>query len=278
LDHQRDGIDVIQQMIMAGGTYQTFYAALQSIALTSNLQLCLDAGDSASYTSGQKWLDRAGGGYDFFLGSDVTSQASDPTFTGSVGNRGAYWSFDGGDFFTYDSANETWMTNIHKDNAAFSLVAIYYQDGATDDIALAATGNASETGFLFYIPTTRKLDFSVQNAGTPVLGFLADTALSAGSWHMVGVSVNEATGAGGGFFYADGSYSKVSSADTFNSTYSSPSAGAATSKMCIGRFTEAGASQTADGQRMSCLAAWSTALTKANMDSIWSAMRDRFGI
>ena len=55
------------------------------LSLNSNLVLCLDAGDANSYTSGQKWLDRSGNGYDFFLGTTDSVQASDPTFNGTPG-------------------------------------------------------------------------------------------------------------------------------------------------------------------------------------------------
>ena len=57
---------------------RTMKETLTLLGLTTNLKLCLDAGDLASVASGSqtKWLYVSGGGYDFFRGTDGTSQAS----------------------------------------------------------------------------------------------------------------------------------------------------------------------------------------------------------
>jgi hypothetical protein len=96
--------------------------AVNTLGLTAGLKLCLDAGDINSYSSGQKWLDVSGNGYDFNRGASSSSQSSDPTFNGTPGNESSseYWSLDGGDYFTYDSASETWMDALHQNNALFA--------------------------------------------------------------------------------------------------------------------------------------------------------------
>lgn len=277
-------MSAIQQMMIGssgGGT--TLMSALTTAALTTNLKLCLDAGDSASYDPGvqtDKWLDRSGGGYDFYRGSGTGSDAADPTFNGSGGVTNSYWSFDGGDYFTYDTTNEAWMQTLHKNNAIFSLVAFYYQDGASDYISfLGNFGYApAVTGIHAYVDGSRAIRLEVGNAGATVIGVVTDAYLTTGAWHMVGISVNEATGAGGGFFYADGAYSQVAASDTFNSTYTAPAAGNAsyTTQICSDGNNAASA---AVGQRLNSMAIWQgTALTKANMDTIFSAMRGRFSI
>jgi len=97
---------------------------IRGLSLDTNLKLCLDAGEGDSYTSGQSWLDLAGSGYDFFLGQDGSSDSTDPTFNGVANTMTSseYWSFDGGDYFTYDTTNETWMENLHKAGALLILV------------------------------------------------------------------------------------------------------------------------------------------------------------
>src|SRR5688572_18803052 len=101
--------------LLFGGAGLSLFQAITQAGLTSNLQLCVDSGDALSYPgSGQKFLDRSGNGYDFFLGVDGTVESTDPTFTGEVGTGKAYWALDGTAFFTYDTTNETWMQNIHK--------------------------------------------------------------------------------------------------------------------------------------------------------------------
>lgn len=265
----------------AQSQHPTLIEVLTSLGLTTNLELCLDAGDSLSYVSGQKWLDRSGNGADFFLGADVNASTDDPTFTGIPGHTSpsAYFSFDGGDVFTYDTTNETWMQNLHKNNAIFTVVAFYYQDGAGDEMTFCGGGAIADIGINFDTSAGSPRQPQLR-VGPGVLAVVADTALGSGAWHMVGLSLNEATGAGGGFFYSDGAYNQVSASDTFTSTYTSPSSSDMTHTFQVGASGNGpSVNPTTDGQRLSCIAIWEgTALSKANMDSIWAAMRGRFGL
>lgn len=276
-------MSAIQQMMVgSGGGGVTLMSALTTASLTTNLKLCLDAGDVSSYDPSvqtDKWLDRSGAGYDFYRGSGTGSDAADPTFTGSAGVLGSYWALDGGDYFTYDTTNEAWMQTLHKNSAVFSLVAFYYQDGASDSIGFFANsgGGIPTTGIRINIDLATLL-LTVSNASSDALFVVTDSALSANGWHMIGISLTEATGSGGGFFYTDGAYNQVSASDTFNSTYASPSASNATTTTQICAYG-GGSEPASAGQRLGCMAVWQgTALTKANMDTIWAAMRGRFGI
>ena len=260
----------IHQALTAGGlSGSPLMTVLTSLSLTTNLELCLDAADSASYTSGQKWLDRSGLGYDFFLGADGTATSTDPTFVGGVGAPSSYWSFDGGDYFTYDSANETWMQNLHKNNAIFTIISFYYTD-----ISMLMTVNSPATSGV----ALRANRLTIVGGGLDVLAKTADTSPNLTAWNMSGISLNEATGAGGGFFYLNGAYNQVSGANTFTSTYTAPSTGPADGTAHINSYSD-GSVPISAGSRLACIAIWEgTALTKANMDSIWTAMRGRFGI
>lgn len=268
-------MSAIQQMFLSGGGGDTtLIEAITLAGLTANLQLCLDAGDPVSYASGTKWLDRSGGGYDFFLGSDG-SGTSDPTFVGSIGSPAAYWTGPSG-YFTYDTTNEAWMNNLHKNNAAFTCIHFMYQAG-TFPVAFGTNGGTDAgIGVQFQTATSPRIGVAKGSAGYALVA-IGDTTPSANAYHMVGVSLNEATGAGGGFIYTDGAYNKVGGADTFNSTYTSPSAAAATYAMNVGAYG-GGLGNLDATERLVAIAIWSSALTKANMDAIWSAMRGRFGI
>lgn len=246
------------------------YDAIVAAGLTTNLQVCLDVGDPLSWPgSGLKWLDRSGNGYDFFLGTDGTTAA--PTFVGSAGLRNSYWSFDGTTYFTYDTTNEAWMQTLHKNNAVFSCVTIGYK----------STGGPTQFGDH---GNTTGIDFNssraiqVENATVDVLSLAGDTVTSNATWNFAGISLTEATGAGGGFLYLNGGYNQVSASNTFDSTYASPAAGNASFTMQIGAKGNA-VGISASGGRMSCIAIWSgTAITKANMDTLWVSMRGRFGL
>lgn len=65
-----------------------FIDVLTDLQLTGNLRLCLDAGDSNSYSgSGQDWVDVSGTGNadEFHLGTADTAGSGDPTFNGTAG-------------------------------------------------------------------------------------------------------------------------------------------------------------------------------------------------
>lgn len=263
---------------MGSGGAQTLQQAINSAALTANLQLCLDAGDAASWPgSGTKWLDTSGNGYDFFLGSDGTTNA--PTFTGPVGGTASYFAVGDKSFFRYDTANETWMKNIHKNNAAFSFFTVFYSPtSSATAYYLGDSSGSPGTGFRWRSGAQLTLD--VYNAGATVITESTTSQfLTQPGINIVGLSVNEATGVGGGFNYSNGGYAQVSGSDTFDSTYSSPSSGNPTYTLDIGSDGNAESSNKCTlGTRFYCLAAWSSALTKANMDTLYSILRYRFGL
>lgn len=249
---------MLAQRLLGLGGGLTLYQAIVSAGLTSNLKLCLDAADTLSYSSGQSWLDRSGGGYDFFLGTTSGAESTDPVFTGPIGGSLSYWDCNG-DFFTYDSTNETWMDALHKDNAQFTLLQ-FVNLNSNDDFIVTSSGPPG-------IKWSRSATFH-KLVVLPGLTVTSDNAISTGAWHMLGVSIDE-TGASG-FFYKDGSYDQVSASDTFNATYASPSASAAAQTMTL----PGGAAI----QSLAACAIWSAALTKANLDSIYNLMRGRFSI
>lgn len=263
----------ISQMLLLGREEKNLMSAITDAGLTTNLKLCLDAGVAASYDPGvqtDKWLDLAGAGYDFYRGSGTGSDANDPTFTGSAGALSSYWLFNS-DYFSYDKTNEAWMETIHKNNAIFTIIAFTYPTSGGHNIV---GDSGALTGFVFSANST--LVIGVENAGAAVLSKTGDTSIASNTWNMTGVSINEATGAGGGFLYTNGAYNQVAGSNTFDSTYTSPSASSASFAMQIASNNGGLMNNNA---RVSCLAIWQgTALTKANMDTIWAAMRGRFGI
>jgi len=251
---------------------------IRRCGLTSGLKLCLDAGDAASYSSGQSWLDTSGNGYGFFRGATVGSEASDPTFNGTAGQRAAtnYWSFDGGDYFRYDSANEAWMDNIHKDGAKFTFVIAFYSPSFVAGDALIATlGNSgANTGFQFRTFATSQLILSVYSNGADLELASGELGLATNAWHLLGVSVDENAGASGGFFWADASQAGSS----FNPNYAAPSAGTATYKMEIGAFGNAVA-PLSNLSRIGMVAAWEgVALTVKQLNALYRGTRGRFGV
>lgn len=243
--------------------------------LTTNLKLALDAGDAGSYTSGQSWLDLTPGGYDFFRGTTSGSNASDPTFNGTVGNRSSseYWSFDGGDFFTYDSANEAWMNNLHKNNALFSMAA-WIWPGSTAQQSIFGNNDDSvgNIGLVWQVrPSDGFIITSITNGVGLVANLNVNVGMTASSWQFVGISLNEPNNVG--FGIRNGNV--VADAGV---TYASPSAAAATYTSTIGQAGN-GTIILPNTSRLACLMAWEArALSATEMLGLFERTRGRFGV
>lgn len=257
-------------------TMQSVLSIIQGQGLTNFLKLLLDAGSGASWPGApsSKWFDLAGFGYDFFLGADGTTAANDPTFAGAVNGLSLnnYFGFDGGDYFTYDLANEPWMQNIHKDNARFSIVAVVYIPTLASLYMVAGDTNANtQIGFQFYVYTDNKLRFLTTNT-TASVNFFATTsiAITAPGWHTVGVSVDE--GANSCILMIDGV------TQSFPGAYTSPSALAATYTMQIGASGN-GASPFGAGGRMATVLMWEgRALTAAELTGVQQGLGNNYAL
>lgn len=91
-------------------------------AIASNL-MDLTCADTASYIgTGQTWHNlttapadgAAQTAYDFFLGTNGSSEASDPTFNGTPGAQAAFFSVAGAQWFTLANGNTAFINNMHK--------------------------------------------------------------------------------------------------------------------------------------------------------------------
>lgn len=269
----------------AGSINPPFIDVITGLGLTANLKLCLDAGDSNSYASGQSWLDVAGSGdYDFYRGADGSPATDDATFNGAAGGLSAneYWSFDGGDFLRQVVATDDFGTDVsdafHKDNAAFTLfTAVYLASGST---TFFGTNNGGSAIGLQWGQTGTNVNRLVvaHGSGTAMDSGWADDATPLNQWVTQAVVVDEAAGAGGGFMWRDGAYNQVGSSDTWDASYTTPSASAASEETAIAANGVGSTGFLPSGSRMALFAAFDAALTKANLDDIFAQTRGRFGI
>ena len=248
--------------------------AARKLGFLSSLKLCLDAADAASYPGGteQAWSDRSGGGYHFNRGSGSGSDAADPTFNGAAGDLGAYWSFDGGDWFTLGQANPAWLNSLHKDNAAWWVLAgLYPVVGGGAKSIFGTAVSASDVGVSLQYSAAGAAALIVFNGSGSVarqnnLGTLADQ-----QWHVLGYSFDETVGSGGDIRFINGA---VAAGD---STVASPSAANATHTAQIGARN--GSVPIASGSRLAFfLAGEGEALTAQQMLAFHEATRGRFGI
>lgn len=273
----------------ASQSSETTMEVLTSLGFTTNLKLCLDASDGSSYTSGQKWLDRSGGGFDFFLGADGSSTATDPTFNGTAGGRssGEYFLFDGGDYLTYDSTNETWMNAIHKDSAVATIAGWFYTGNATspssDSDSLMATLGAptfsGDYGFQLYADLTSgagPLGFGAMTGGSlPFASGETTATMTANAWNFFGASITEASSS---LVLAIGNAAAGFISESKSVTYSVVGSSDATHTMKIGAAGNA-VRPFSSGRRLASIVAWQgTALSASNLQAIFTATRAKFGV
>jgi hypothetical protein len=274
--------------IVAGDPSLGFYNDIDQTGLLTSLELVLDAGAATSYTSGQKWLDISGNGYDFFLGSEGASASTgdEPTFTGSAGglSDGEYFLVDGGDFFSYDTGTlESWMTDMYKDNADWTVLMWTYGPAGGDSDGWfgvgfdAGGGGTPAVNYQNLGAGTTKQQLTIWRDSEPsALAVSGATSMALNAWHMHGISFDEATGAGGAFFFLDGAYNQVSSSDTWNATISS----AATNDGAEFHILDSNlvGQKWPNLTRIAGFMAWSTALSFANIDALFDKQKGRFGI
>lgn len=260
--------------IVAKNSIYSLIDIIKGFDLTSGLQLCLDAGDIDSYPgSGIKWLDTSGNGYDFNLG-DGSTATTYPTFNGSAGalSKNEFFSFDGGDYFSYDSANETWMDQLHNDGAVVSFI-IVHAASPTTTILWFSTCIPSANGFYFYTYDSNTAETVIRNTGVSA----ATTLLSAGWFHPT----NESKFAIGGSSWSEngGTVREVMSRGVSFGPYSAdnPQSNSNTpGAFTIGAQADK-TSKAPSGSKIACLAMWTgVALSRQNLIDIYSLLAKRF--
>jgi len=254
-------------MVQSGrfGGGNSLLGILTTLGLLTNLKLCLDAGDLASYPgSGQTWADTSGSGNDFFLGLLSGADAADPTFNGVAGDllQTTYWSFDGADSFIEASAGmnfaSTWSAAADQHSGLFvfwpaaligSTIGMFEADG-TDRFQINLS--ASETLNL------------VHSGVFGGAGKFSSNAYTAAAWNFAGFSVDEDAGVNGSFLQLGSTVTTFGGANLGGGTNSG-----------------AGPYQIADGSgvgafpvswRLGMVAIFNAALTTAQMQQVYDAI------
>jgi hypothetical protein len=256
---------------------------IHALGLTSNLKVLLDAGDSASYDgSSQTWTDLSGGGYSFFRGSTSSSQSVDPTFSGTSGGRSSseYFSLDGGDYFTLNQSNPSWVNDMHQSGATFT-IAEWIRPGSissTNYYGFLGDGTSASptTGFAFGLNATDAgggagAIVGQINASSSSVWFKYSTATASGSaWNFLAISLNMSSGTV--IFQINGTQESTSG-QSFSGT---PSTGSAAATLQIGA-TGSG-TYPDNAERYGQVAIWSSALTAAQLSALFQATRGKYGI
>jgi len=268
------GLLLAPDLLHVTGGNRTLLEIIQDLSLDTNLQLCYDAGASASYGgSGQTWTD-LDGTQDLWFGADGSATTDDPTFNGSAGglSNAEYMSGDGGDYFRA-KAQPAFIENVHKNSAQWSGFVVLKQTGNVGLAIIGDTGSTAASAIGFdWVLNSGKQQVTVATGVAAALFKVTDTVVGANVWNVCGITVDEPTGAGGGFFWKNKAYDQVSSADTWDATYSSPSSSSADYTFEVGAIGNANTIM-ANGSEIACLALWQGDVrTKADFDNIYDAI------
>lgn len=254
----------------------SFHGAIESLNQAAGLQHCWDVANGQSYDgSSQTWIDTVGG-YDLYRGPNGTATAADPTFNGSVDARdnSAYWSFDGGDYFTplAGTGGNTFFNSIHKNNAIFSLACWIRFNANGSNQYIIGSSSGSTIGFGWGMASAGSAQrFLIGNGSTQSLSSTSSSgALPTGTWLFLGVAVDE--GATTGVHHRNG----VS--DNFTSTYTSPSASNNASGLAVAAINAVPQLPLGNAARLANLTAWNRALSSADFDAIFERTRGKFGV
>lgn len=258
-------------LIAPGGwplTPFTLQEAIADVGLTTNCEAILDAGDSASYTSGQQWLDVTGKGKTFDRGTTTSAQSSDPTFNGTPGGKSAneYWTTDGGDLFELSIANTPWIEGWHKDGAAFT-IAMWMRIANGASGSFWATGGIGDRGAIGFIENGNggcPAMYVGSGSGTVYQRGSAPDSLPSSEWCMSYWSVDEANSKV--IIGVDGTY------HTHNGVaYASPSSSASSQVLRIFDGFNS-------GTRLGMFSMWSRALAASEIAALFDRTRLRYGV
>lgn len=247
-----------------------FVDVLTALGLTTNLKLCLDAGDIASYPgSGTKWLDTSGGGYDF--------DNNGATFNGTAGAQASnnYFSGDGGDYFSYDSSIESWMQDMGKEGQTVSVLIVAHI-ASDDDTVFFSTRGSSSTGYglqATYNDSNNAVSLTIRRASGIFFGDLMTGSLSGTLPRTV------VTGWSGTIGNAAASLRHLNGTSTSQTQVSSAGVSNNPSENMKIMARGDGGDIAPNGTRMYALAIWhGTALTAANFEAIWASIRGKYGL
>jgi hypothetical protein len=264
--------------------------------LGKSAQIIMDSADSDCYPgSGQNLLDLSGNDYDFFLGTSASAVAGeDPVFVGSAGDMSAdtYFSFTGtadqmsGKTFKQNitaGSLPAWLQNVSKSTAGVFTACIminYIQDPGQNHQPFIGTNYPTANahiGFSFMIEggAAYKPAIYIGKGGSASDGFynLVDTALPTGP-HMLALSFNNG---GTSFYYRDGAYDQVSSADTFTPTIATQTANPLNQLNICSGPTVASSGNTHGtavvGTKFYSCFLDNTAWSKAELDGVWEKVQ-----
>lgn len=242
--------------------------------VSSGLTMHLDAANSSSYSgSGQTWTDLMGN-FNWFLGATSSSEASDPTFTGSAGSLSSstYWAMNGSQTFTLSAANAgTLIRKIGRSDTPFTWEMWIWPGGtAAFDTYYSITAGGQAGGYLMVAnATSGPPDLETAQSAPTYNDFTqaGGSHVGTGAWMQLGWAA-KGDGTTTCRFFKNGS-------DVYTNTYSAnfttgdcsvvPGIGGT-----IGKYPNT--------SRIAIIRLYNRVLTSAEVSQNWQSQRGRFGL
>lgn len=243
------------------------HGIIKEVLGSTNLNFVLDAADLTSYDgSSQTWTDVVGGN-NMFRGTTSGADASDPTFNGTAGQptESTYFSVDGGDWFK-ETAAHTFDDNWHKNNGAFTVLAVVYMTNTATIRGIWSNGAIGVSpGVNLRVSATETVTLRHSTADATVEALVSAATVPTDAWSMLAMTFDEATTAASIIINA--------TAEAFVPTAST--ATAASGNIRIGAESDTPDQPMASGERIACVAGWSTKVSDANIALIYNRLKSR---
>jgi len=238
--------------------------------ITDNLQLHLDAGDSASYSgSGETWADLTANGYDWYLGKTGTVDGDEAAF---VSGTPDYFDHVNGDevYQAQAAYSGSILRTFGRNNQAFTIEMWAYLSGTSLSTLIAnAYGSADNGLYLEWSRTSQRLSLSTYPLND---GFDNNsTNISTNAWHQLAIT-GTCDGTTGTFVVdgaADGTWSENNSGWSTGDSTKIPNV--------AGRNGDTAARFQA-GSRLGKVRIYDVALSVADLNQNFEANRDEYGI
>lgn len=207
--------------------------------------------------------------YDFYLGLDGSGGADDPTYSAVAP---AAFTGDGAQYFTHVNALTTFINRIAWGGGGggktITLMAAIYV-AATEAATFSTT--TSLNGFEWWIGNNNQR-FRIFDTG---IAYNANGASDPtdNAWNIVGVSFTEAAPS---FHYLNGAYNQVGGSDTFTLTNLVGGNASAQGESIFSRTDQT--TIMGAGSKIGRIFCYNVALTKAQMDTNYNAIRGYYGI
>lgn len=264
------------------------YDLLKHLGLTTSLTFVVDAGDSANYLGTQTLGAQPVGAPTLFMGNDANVDSfRDPTFVGTRGRQSTaeYWqttcAATGSPANRIGCSTGTWLDNMHRDSATWTIAGVFRRNTTTDGWNLFADhgGDVSSIGISVAVASTNgfggfpadRLIFDVGNgngASYAAAWGTSSMTIPKGTDFFWAISLDEA--AGNLIFQINGGQETQT-----GKTYASPSAGSNAFGIAL---LESTSNETGATGRIYNFSHWTRALNTTELMKLYKAQQIKFGI